>query len=324
MPLYQQGFEWTTFLNFSGIILIGMAYSHVYRNYLKNKNWRSLKPVNLSFIFILAPYTLAIVWTISTVPLTIIISQTHKLPSLGDLFFLSVQFYFVYFGWTMIYSFYQIFMNFRQSEVEKWKLEAKVKEAQLLALKSQINPHFIFNSLNNIRSLILEDQDRARDMITNLSGLLRYSIQFNHQEKVSLRQEMTIVKSYLQLESIQFENRLDYRIETDEMIMDNPIPPMSVQILVENAIKHGISKLPRGGKIKIKIKEIENAIKIEVINTGKLATDHSPESTGIGLKNANERISLLFGESADFSLQSISDSEVCAKFIIPQTHQIKI
>ena len=119
-------------------------------------------------------------------------------------------------------------------------MKTSVKEAQLLALKSQVNPHFIFNSLNNIRSLVVENPEKAREMITHLSALLRYSIQFNNEERVTLEEEIVIVNNYLNLESIQLEDRLTYKIDVDEGVNNLLIPPMSIQMLTENAIKHGI------------------------------------------------------------------------------------
>ena len=93
-------------------------------------------------------------------------------------------------------------------EIERWKLSATVKDAELSALKAQINPHFIFNSLNNVRSLVIEDSERARDSITHLSDLLRFSIQFDQYEKVSLEKELEVVRDYLNLEAIQLEEQI--------------------------------------------------------------------------------------------------------------------
>ena len=190
-----------------------------------------------------------------------------------------------------------------------------MKNAELLALKSQINPHFIFNSLNNIRSLVIENPERSRDMITHLSGLLRYSIQFNNFEKVSLENELEIVQNYLNLESIQFEDRLQYKLEIKPETLALQIPPMAIQLLVENAIKHGISNLPEGGLINIKSSVVEDTLVVEVINTGQLGS--SSEGTGIGLKNASERLKLLFGKLSDLKIRNLDDNYVSARFTIP-------
>jgi LytS/YehU family sensor histidine kinase len=218
-------------------------------------------------------------------------------------------------SWSMIYFIFQLFSNYKQSEVEKWQLEAAVKDAELIALKSQVNPHFIFNSLNNIRSLVVENPEKARDMITHLSGLLRYSIQFNNKERVSLEDELEIVQNYLNLESIQYEDRLQYKLEIKPETLEMQIPPMAIQLLVENAIKHGISNLPDGGLINIRSSLENHKLVVEVINSGQLK--EGIQGTGIGLKNASDRLKLLFGKLSDLKISNLNDEYVSASFSIP-------
>lgn len=260
---------------------------------------------------------MAIIWALSIIPLGILFFESGINLTVNEVFQLSLQLYLVYLGWTLIYAFYKISVNFRKSEIEKWKLEASVKDAQLIALKSQINPHFIFNSLNNIRSLIIENPEKSREMITHLSGLLRYSIQFNNKEKVTVREEISIVKNYLHLESIQFEDRLKFRIELDERISECKIPPMTIQVLVENAIKHGISKIPEGGEVIVRVSQTDGNMVMEVINSGQLINGKESDSTGIGLKNANERMKYLFGEMASFTIENNSQNQVEARYLLP-------
>ena len=195
-------------------------------------------------------------------------------------------------------------------------MTAAVKDAQLIALKSQINPHFIFNSLNNIRSLVIENPEKAREMITHLSSLLRYSIQFNSAEKVTISNEIDIVKYYLNLESIQFESRLKFQFYIDDRALNFKIPPMAIQMLVENAIKHGISKLPDGGEISVSCQVNDAILEVEVINTGQLEPQES-SATGIGLKNATDRLKLLFGRLSELTLENINSQQVRAKFTVP-------
>ena len=200
-------------------------------------------------------------------------------------------------------------------EVEKLALKAALQEAELMVLKNQINPHFLFNALNNIRSLILIEPEKARKMVTHISDLLRYSIQFNASEKVSLKEEVEIVKDYLQLESIQFDERLKYDIEISPETLKIPIPPMAIQLLVENAIKHGLSTQAAGGTILIRTKANDENLIIEVINSGQLQTNKKRE--GIGLKNLMERLKILFGPFAEFSLSNTENNTVTASLKIP-------
>ncbi|MBX0290512.1 histidine kinase [Hymenobacter sp. HSC-4F20] len=195
-----------------------------------------------------------------------------------------------YFGWHYLTS-------FRQAEVDKWKLAAAVQEAEMRTLKAQINPHFMFNGLNNIRALVMENPARARDMITHLSDLLRYSIQLNSAEQVPLGRELEIVEHYLQLEALQLEERLDYSLDVDPAALFVQIPPMTLQLLVENAIKHGLAPRPAGGVIRLCAQlNDSNTLHVTVRNTG--CYQPRPSHDGVGVRNARERLALLFGPAA--------------------------
>ena len=209
----------------------------------------------------------------------------------------------VFLMWSIFYFSFHYFEISRKSQVAQLKTEHALKEAELIALKAQINPHFLFNALNNIRALILENPMKAREMVSNLSELLRYSIQFNQQEMVLLKDEMEIVKDYLDLESVQYEDRLTYRLEIAPNTLEQKIPPMVVQLLVENAVKHGISQLQNGGKIKVQTHLDNEDLIIEVTNTGQLKNEHTEQ--GIGIRNALDRIRILFAIDPYFDLSGI-------------------
>lgn len=227
------------------------------------------------------------------------------------------QYSIFYISWSALYFAYQFLQKNRQVEIEKWKLQASFKDAELSALKSQINPHFIFNSLNNIRSLVAEDGEKARDSITHLSDLLRFSIQFDQYEKVSLEKEMEVVKDYLELESIQLEERLDYSFDIVRDSRELNLPPMIVQTLVENAIKHSINELPNGGKVIVESQLSNDYLKIFVKNSGQLKNDEPGKRKGIGIKNSRERLRLLYGEKASLSVENMNEEMVCATIRIP-------
>ncbi len=217
--------------------------------------------------------------------------------------------------WSTIYFAYQLNKRNRKNEMDKLALTAALNEAELAILKNQINPHFLFNALNNIRSLILSDPEKARTMVTHISELLRYSIQFNASEKVTLEQEIEIVKDYLQLESIQFDDRLTYNLEIENEALGIKIPPMAIQLLVENAIKHGISQLSAGGEIFIQAKLENDHLHLSVTNDGQLKKKSKRE--GVGIKNLVERLKILFGQFAELSLVNSSDQKVTASLKIP-------
>ncbi|UII28200.1 histidine kinase [Fulvivirga maritima] len=316
---YVSGFKSAVFLGYLNTVVVGLLITHFYRAHVKKHQWLKFGLFKLAIRVVLASFILAIIWAVIVLPINYVFFQTD--PDREFSWFMGILITFnlsiMILGWSLIYFLFQVFINFKRTEIEKWKLQAAVKDAELIALKSQINPHFIFNSLNNIRSLVVENPEKARDMITHLSGLLRYSIQFNDREKVSLESELEIVQNYLNLESIQFEDRLNYKLEIKPETLDLEIPPMAVQLLVENAIKHGISDLPDGGTIHIKSYLEEGALTIEVINSGQIKT--TSNSTGIGLKNASDRLKLLFGKLSDLKIENLDSNFVSARFTIPLT-----
>jgi sensor histidine kinase YesM len=224
---------------------------------------------------------------------------------------------FIYlFIWNCIYFIYHYITETRQQQVDTLKLETLVKSLELKTIKSHINPHFIFNALNSIRALIDENPERARHAVTALSNILRSSMLTDQQETISLEKELNIVQDYLALEQIRFEDRLSVIYEIDDETLDNIIPPMMLQMLVENAIKHGISKLVEGGVVKIISREENGFFSLIVQNTGHFESRLNQD--GFGIPSTESRLRLIFGTSASFSIFEKEDSIVEAKVIIPQ------
>jgi LytS/YehU family sensor histidine kinase len=219
--------------------------------------------------------------------------------------------------WTLIYYFYHYIEKSRKQQLDTLKLEAMVKELELKTIKSHINPHFIFNALNSIRALIDENPVRARTAITELSNILRSSMQTEKQETVFFEKELDIVKDYLALEHIRFEDRLKVQYEISEDTLTQPIPPMMLQTLVENAIKHGISKQVSGGTVTI-ISDLKGQYHELVIrNTGRL--DEPGNGDGFGLMSTRNRLQLLFGDQANFDIREVNGNTVEAVLHIPLT-----
>lgn len=217
--------------------------------------------------------------------------------------------------WLLLYMVWHYLERNRKDEVDKLSLAKTVKELELTTIKSHINPHFIFNSLNSIRALVDENPQRARTAITELSNILRSSMQVEKMETVPLHKELDIVKDYLALEHMRFEERLKIEMDIDEDTLEQPVPPMMLQTLVENAIKHGISKKIKGGVIRVISRFTDHHFELIVQNTGTLEDDFLPE--GFGLKSTRDRLGFLFQGKADFSINKINGSEVQAKIIMP-------
>lgn len=217
-------------------------------------------------------------------------------------------------AWALFYISYKLYKDLNDNTLRIARMEQSLKEAQLNTLKGQINPHFMFNTLNNIRGLILEDSYKARDMLTNLSEVIRYSLSKEQQNFIKLADEIEVVERFIALSKIQFEQRLQYQQVIDPTCLNLQIPPMMIQMLVENAVKHGISKLPGGGVITLDINCVNNQLRIEVCNDGKLQTD--ADSTQIGVENIRRRLDLLYSQQASFDL-SEQTNKVIATLIIP-------
>jgi two-component system, LytTR family, sensor kinase len=169
--------------------------------------------------------------------------------------------------------------------------------------------------LNGIRALIDEDPVRARKAVTELSNILRSSLNAEKGETVSLEDELKIVKDYLALENMRFEDRLKIEYEIDDDTLDQQVPPMMLQTLVENAIKHGISKNVRGGMVRIISDFTGNFHELAVQNTGHLNGGLSHQ--GFGIASTQDRLSLLYGEKASFEIKQINPDLVEAKVLIP-------
>lgn len=219
------------------------------------------------------------------------------------------------FIWSSIYFMYHYVMKSRKQQMDTLQLEALVKELELKTIKAHINPHFIFNALNSIRALIDENPRRARAAITELSNILRSSLSAEKGETVCFKEELKIVKDYLALENMRFEDRLHVEYEVNEETLNQQVPPMMLQTLVENAIKHGISKQVQGGLVKITSNIKGNYHQLSVQNTGHL--NGGSKKGGFGLASTQDRLSLLYGDKARFEIRQVDPSLVEAKVLIP-------
>jgi len=219
--------------------------------------------------------------------------------------------------WLSIYYLWHYIENTRNTKIDSVKMESLVKELQLKTIKAHINPHFIFNALNSIRALVDENPERARTSITELSNILRSSMQAEKTETTTLEKELSIVKDYLELEQIRFEDRLRVEYEIDDDTLDQQVPPMMLQTLVENAIKHGVSKQVNGGSIKVSSDFIDNHHELIVENSGHLNGAKNLE--GFGIVSTINRLKLLYGSDATFEIKNINGNMVKARVVLPVT-----
>lgn len=179
-----------------------------------------------------------------------------------------------------------------------------MREAELNTLRAQLNPHFLFNGLNNIRALVSENPDRARQALDHLAELLRYVMQHSATPLVALGQELEIVADYLALEALQLEDRLRYTLDVAPAARAAQLPPLTVQLLVENAIKHGVAPRPAGGFVDVRAQlDAAGWLCLSVRSTGRYAPPPTlAAGSGLGLRGLRERLTQAFGAAARFSL----------------------
>lgn len=213
--------------------------------------------------------------------------------------------------WTGLYL--KITAQRHQNEMDA-KMHLALRDAQLRALESQVNPHFLFNCLNSIRALVTVDPPRAQDMVTRLANVLRHSLRHDKGHTVELATEVEAVADYLALESVRFEDRLQVKLAIDPETERCAVPPMLLQTLVENAIKHGIAQVTDRGDLIVRAAQQNGNIRLEVENSGRLV--ESSSGTKLGLANARERLKLLYGDRAELSLKNGEDC-VTATVVIP-------
>ncbi len=191
-------------------------------------------------------------------------------------------------------------------------------DSELDRLRKQLNPHFLFNALNGIRALVLIDPTQAREAIGQLSDLLRLSLKTNLDTNITLSEEREILENYLAIEQLRFQDRITFEIDIPNNLKKYKVLPFCLQILAENAIKHGIGKQKKGGIIKVLAEKKHNNLILQVMNTGsfKHESDFVEESTGIGLDNLIKRLKINFGEKGKFNICE-ENQWVTATIVLP-------
>lgn len=210
-------------------------------------------------------------------------------------------------AWAFIYISVTTGRRVREAELTNLKLENSLKEARLMGLTSQLNPHFLFNSLNNIRFMIHENPVHADKTITALSEILRYSLESGRKDKVPLDQELEIVRRYLDVVALQLENRLQFQLTIPEALNRCLIPPMTLQMLMENAIKHGAENRKAVSELRLEGEDLGDSLRLMLRNPVPSRACDSHRNTGTGLANIEQRLRLLYGDKAQMSIRQDSE-----------------
>jgi hypothetical protein len=319
---YNDHFRWGLgIIQFVSDVTLYILITHLYRCFAVSRGWQNLGLNKLIPRLIPAIIVLGLTYLFTTITKVYFFRVWFQsfAGSFGDFFDLYRDLLFVA-GirlmsiWLLAYHMYHYSKREISIVRENARLALITRDAQLNNLSAQLNPHFLFNSLNNIKALIIDDPKSARRAIDLLADLLRNSLYNGDKQLITVKEELELVKDYLELEKLRFEERLRYNIEAGDEVQATLIPRLSIQTLVENAIKHGISQQKLGGLINIKIQQANDIVTIHVCNPGRLT--YVEESAGLGIKNLRERLQVQYKGAAYFILGE-ADSAVTATIKIP-------
>jgi two-component system, LytTR family, sensor kinase len=299
--------------------LLCLFITHVHRNMMTRWHWLGLGFSRLIPRVILSVFCLGLVTHMLRIPVSIPLGFYKPATAFHLRYILGQTLYYaiIFFLWSVLYFIYNYFERYNKS----LKLEASAKEVELNNLKAQLNPHFMFNALNSIRALIDENPAKSKEAINQLSNILRNSLVTEKKGLISFDDEMKVVKDYLGLETIRFEERLKTEFEIDMESNQFRVPPLMIQTLVENGIKHGISKLKAGGIIRVTTKVDHDFLKIFIRNSGQFNMNGTKnKSGGLGLENTRQRLKLIYGDDASFRISSENDNFVLTEITIPHLY----
>ena len=229
--------------------------------------------------------------------------------------YLTILFYAIQFGIFHVYSYSK---ELKEQELLSAELKRLNAESELSALKAQLNPHFLYNVFNTINSAIPTTAKNARNMVNELSDLFRYQLKASREKRIPLEEELEFVRKYLDLEKERFGKRLTYEITADRESRELLIPPIIIQPIVENSVKHGISPQIEGGQITINVNHRNDVLEISICDTGKGIEGEAKDkllSKGVGLANTNERLLKMYRKG--IQLTENRPKGLCVRFTIP-------
>ncbi len=228
--------------------------------------------------------------------------------------------------WTIVglWQAYDYYRRFRererraaQLEVEAAQLETQLAQAQLDALKMQLHPHFLFNTLNSISVLMRDDATAANRMLIRLSELLRVALKSEGRQEIPLRQELEFLRGYLEIEQTRFQDRLMVDFDIEKETLDAQVPNLILQPLVENAIRHGIAPRAEAGLIQVQARRENSFVELCVSDDGAGLNESEMQGNGIGLSNTRKRLEKLYGEQYGFEISSPAGGGLQVRLKIP-------
>ncbi|MBD3376794.1 hypothetical protein GF406_17285 [candidate division KSB1 bacterium] len=280
--------------------------------------YRSIPVMLILGIFITAAKI--IIYYIMSLPLRSNITPTFFFTNIGDVIIVNFLGNYLVYCFIVVLSFaVQYYIDTRKKEVRTLQLESQLTKSQLQLLKMQLEPHFLFNTLNSISALIHKDVNLADAMVTKLSDFLRITLDSSDEQEVLLSEEVNFLKNYLDIEKVRFQERLIVHIDIEAIALKVSVPNLILQPLVENAIKYGIAPFSRAGTIRItgRLEDQVLVLKVSDDGPGLLADPEEVLQKGIGLKNTKERLEQLYGEKQKFELINRTQGGLLVRLEIP-------
>jgi sensor histidine kinase YesM len=309
------------------VCLVGITLTHLLRRIIQRQDWLGMPPAALWWRIIAAflvisttSYLIALVLSqalYGSVVAPITAAFYHRLDFHGQLRNQYIILLAVHGAWVAIYLAFAMQRRRYHAELNQARMGEALRAAELRLLQSQLNPHFLFNSLNGLRSLIADDPVRARDAVTQLARMLRYTLASGDDDLVSLERELELVDDYLSLESMRLVDRLRVEREIAAEARGARLPAMLLQTLVENAIKHGIAASKPGGTLRITARLEAGDLFLRVTNPRPEEATRISHSPGVGLRNASQRLRLLYGERARLHLDLSDPGQAMAEVRLP-------
>jgi LytS/YehU family sensor histidine kinase len=280
--------------------LVGFITSFFYNRFVEQKTAEEVLDIRFIRVPLISILFIGFLYTI----ITLLFVDSTFYQHWFSIIWLFIERSWLVIPWFFSFHLYRFISIYQDRRTRTLVAEQNLKISQLEGLKKQLNPHFLFNALNSIKALAVTDGRQARESIIQLSDLLRLSLNLGEQQKATLSEEVRLAQNYLALEKLRFDSRLNYQFMIPDELENVLIMPMSLNTMLENAVKHGIGKTKLGGTITISAFSEKNYININVENTGNYDPKPKSDEGGIGLTNLRQRLELQYGEKANFTISN--------------------